>query len=176
MKKSDDSFDAVFVEMYNQNYTYLVKYLCLLVFDISVAEDLAHDIFLRIYKSKNNEIAGAKLRNYLRKAAKNIVIDYLRKTAREEAKNNKIIPELKELNDLFYMNLENSVIEGEVLSTVHDVLENFSERNRKIFISRIMEQKTRNAVSKEENISPHAVKKIENEILYELRQKLKQYL
>lgn len=176
MKKSYDPFDVVFEEIYNKNYTYLVKYLCLLVYDFNVAEDLAHDIFLRIYKSKNSEITGMKLRNYLRKAAKNIVIDYLRKKAREEAKNNKIIPELMELNELFYMNLENSIIEGEVLSTVNEVLENFSERNRKIFISRIMEQKTRNEISKEEKISPHSVKMIENEILYTLRQKLKQFL
>ncbi len=176
MKKSCDPFDLLFEEIYNNNYTYLVKYLRMLVFDFNIAEDLAHDIFLRIYKSRNIEITGDKLRNYLRKAAKNIVIDYLRKKAREEAKNNRIIPELMELNESFYHSLENSIIEGEVLSTVNDVLEGFSEKNRKIFLSRILQQKTRNEISKEEKISPHSVKMIENEILYVLRQKLKYFL
>lgn len=176
MKKTYDPFDLIFEEIYSSNYKYLVKYLSLLVFDVSIAEDLAHDIFLRIYKSKNTEITGVKLHHYLRKAAKNIAIDHLRKAARDDAKNKKIIPEIKELDESFYSNLENFIIEGEVLSTVHDVLDDFSEKNRKIFISRIMEKKTRKEVSREENVSPHTVKKIENEILLILRDKLSQYL
>jgi len=176
LKTSDDPFDLVFIDIYNQNYNYLVKYLYLLVYDLNVAEDLAHDIFLRIYKSKNNNISGLQLRNYLKKSARNIAVDHLRHLSREEMKYQKIIPELKDLNEAFYLNLENSVIEGEVISTVRDVLEDFSERSRKIFISRIIENKTRREVSEEEKISPHSIKRIESEILYVLRKKLKHYL
>ncbi len=61
LKKAYDPFDVVFEEIYNKNYTYLVKYLYLLVYDLNIAEDLAHDIFLRIYKSKNSEITGDKI-------------------------------------------------------------------------------------------------------------------
>lgn len=170
-----DPYDLIFEEVYNKNIAYLVKYLILLVNDVNIAEDLAHDIFLRIYRARNVEITGGKFRNYLKKSARNIAIDHLRKMSREDAKNRKVIPELKSLDEILYLNLENSIIGGEVLSTVQDVLENFPERNRKIFISRIMENKTRKQVSEEEKISSHAVKKIENEILYRLREKLKQY-
>jgi len=91
-------------------------------------------------------------------------------------KYQKIIPEIQDLNEAFYLNLENSIIEGEVISTVQDVLEDFSERSKKIFISRIFENKTRRQVSEEEKISPHLIKRIETEILYILRKKLRHYL
>ncbi len=176
MKAIYDDFDALFVEIYNDNYNFLVKYLLMIVYDISIAEDLAHDIFLRIYKSKSISITGIQLTNYLKKAARNIAVDHLRRLAREERKQKKIIPELKDMNEAFYSSLENCVIEGEVISTVKDVLEEFSEKNRKIFISRILEHKTRRQVSQEEKISPYSVKRIESEILLVLRDKLKQYL
>jgi RNA polymerase sigma-70 factor, ECF subfamily len=178
LKKFCDPFDELFEKSYRENYSYLLKYLFLLVHDLNIAEDLVHDIFLRIYKSRNSVIIGeqSKLKNYLKKAARNISIDYLRKQEREDAKNKKVIPELKDYNDAFYLSLENSIIEGEVLSTVRDVLENFNECSRKIFISRIMEKKTRKEVAREENLSSYIIKRIENEILYKLREKLKQYL
>ena len=176
MEKVYDPFDTFFEEMYNNNYTYLVKYLFLLVHDFNVAEDLAHDIFFRIYKSRTMDMTAGKIRNYLRVSAKNIAIDHLRKISREEAKNKKIIPEIKKLDEILYLNLENSIIEGEVLTTVHDVLEHYPEKNRKIFISRIFEYKSRKQVSEEEEISSHNVMKIVNEILHQLRQKLKDYL
>jgi RNA polymerase sigma-70 factor (ECF subfamily) len=153
-----------------------VKYLFLLVNDLNIAEDLAHDIFARIYKSKNSNILGLQFRNYIRKAARNIAIDHLRQKSREEAKQEKIIPELTEFDQNFYSSIESSFIDGELIATVHDVLDEFSEKNRKVFISRIMEKKTRKQVSEEEKISSYAVKKVEDEILYKLREKLKQYL
>ncbi len=176
MKTSDDPFDPLFINIYNQNYNYLVNYLYLLVYDLGIAEDLAHDIFLRVYKSKNSEITGIKLRNYLKKSARNIAVDHLRRISRDEIKFQKIIPEIREFDEAFYFNLENCIIEGEVLSTVQDVLEEYSKKNRQIFISRIMDNKTRRQVSLEEDISPHSIKKIESEILYVLRKKLRHYL
>lgn len=176
MEKTDDPFDLVFGVIYSENYLFLVKYLYLLINDLNLAEDFSHDIFLRIYKSRNTAINGDNLRNYLKKAARNISIDYFRQAAREEAKNKKIIPELKELDESFYHSVENMVIECEVLSTVNDVLEEFTERSRKIFQARIIEHKTRKQVSEEEKISSYNVKKIEDEILIKLREKLKHYL
>lgn len=176
MKKIYNTFDEAFVEVYDKYHIYLLKYLLLLVHDFDVAEDLTQDIFIRIYNSRNSEITGEKFRNYIKKAARNIAIDNARKSAREEGRNKRMIPEIKELNDNFYSSLEDSFIDGEILSTVNDVLEKYSEINKKVFISRIIENKTRRQVSAEENIPPYKIKKIENEIFYELREKLKHFL
>jgi RNA polymerase sigma-70 factor (ECF subfamily) len=174
--KTVDPFDLFFEEIYSKYYPFLVRYLYRLVHDIGLAEDFAHDIFLRIYKSRRTVVAGISPKCYLKISAKNIAVDHFRQTAREEAKNKKIIPELKEFDESFYFDIENIVIEGEVLSTVNDVLEEYSERNRKIFVARIMENKTRRQVSEAEKISPYNIKKIEDAILCKLREKLKHYL
>jgi RNA polymerase sigma-70 factor, ECF subfamily len=175
LEKINRQFDEIFTEIYNKHHSYLLRYMYLIIHDCDHAEDLVHDIFVRLYKSGNPEITGIKIRNYLKKAARNIAIDHLRKQAREDAKNKKVIIELKELDDMFYLNLENCTIQGEVISTVHDVLDEFSEKKRNIFIGRIIEKKTFKQLSIEENISPYAVKCIENEILFRLREKLKTY-
>jgi RNA polymerase sigma-70 factor (ECF subfamily) len=171
-----DPFDLFFEKIYLENYPFLVRYLYRLVHDLGLAEDFAHDIFLRIYKSRNTAITGISLKCYLRISAKNIAVDHFRQSAREEAKNKKLFPELKDFDESFYFNVENIVIEGEVLSTVNDVLEEFSERSRKIFLARIVENKTRRQVSQDEQISSYNIKKIEDTILCKLREKLKQYL
>ena len=175
LEKEYDSFDDIFIDIYDQNYAYLVKYLFLLINDFSIAEDLAHDIFLRLYKSKNVSLDSPKLRNYIKKAARNIVIDYLKIKARYEAKNRKMIPVLKKLDGTTYSALESSVIEGEVISTVRDVLDEFPEKNRKIFISRMIDLKTRKQVAEEEKISAYIIKKIEHEIIHILKKKLKHF-
>lgn len=175
MKTSNDSFDELFEKIYREHYSFLVKYLNLIVRDFNIAQDLTHDIFLRIFKTENPVVSGDNIRNYLKKAAKNMAIDHLRKKAREEAKAKRLIPDQGEYGEAFYKSLENSVIEGEVIFTVQDVLDNFSESSRNIFIARIVENKTRKQVSEEGGISTYNIKRIEKEILYKLRERLKPY-
>ena len=176
LENRSDAFDEIFIDFYDKNCRYLVKYLFFLVNDITIAEDLSQDIFLRLYKSKNVNIANPKFKSYLKKAARNIAVDHLKKLTRDEAKQEKIIPVLKVVDETVYSNLEDIIIDGEVISTVRDVLEEFSEKNRKIFISRVFEQKTRRQISKEEEISFYAIKRVEDEILKILKERLKQYL
>lgn len=175
MENKYESFDVIFIDFYDKNYDFLVKYLLFFVADIGIAEDLAHDIFLRIYRSRNAKIANPKFKNYIKKAARNMVADHLKRIARDEAKNRKMIPVLYDLDETFYFSLENSIIEGDVISTVNDVLDEFSEKNRKIFTARVLDRKTRRQISEEEEISSYFVKRIEDEILYILRKKLKHF-
>lgn len=175
MEKSYDSFDKLFEKVYRQHCSFLVKYLNLIVRDFNIAQDLAHDIFLRIFKTKNPVVNGDNIRNYLKKAAKNMAIDHLRKKAREESKAKRLIPDQGEYGEAFYQSLESSVIEGEVIFTVQDVLDNFSENSRKIFIARMVENKTRKQVSEEGSISSYNIKRIEKEILLKLKERLKEY-
>lgn len=175
MGKTYNVYDEVFSEVYEKYHIYLLKYLLLFVHDFTEAEDMVQEIFVRIYKSRNSEITGEKFRNYIKKAARNIAIDHARKSARDEARNKRMIHEVKEYNENFYSNLENSIIDGEIISTVNDFLEKYSEINRKVFIARVIEEKSRREVSEEVNISPYEIKKIENEIFHGLREKLKKY-
>ncbi len=151
--KMDKDFDAIFSNLYSKYYSFLFSYIFSIIHDPDITEDLVHDIFLRLYRLRNLETDSLKIRNYLKKAARNIAIDYLRKITREEVRQKKIITELKEFNGDFYSCIENYTIEGEVISTVNDVLEEFSEKKKNIFKGRFFENKTFRQLSREEKIS-----------------------
>lgn len=176
MDKTDKQFDMIFTEIYNKYYSFLLGYIFLITHDSDLSEDLVHDIFLRLYRLRSPELSGMKIRNYLKKAAKNIAIDHLRKKTREDARHKRIICELKDMDGALYSRLENYTIDGEIISTVNDVLEEFSEKKKKIFISRFFEKKTFKQLTEEEQISRYEIKRIESEIFNRLRQKLKNFI
>ena len=45
-------FDREFEKLYEKYYCFLVKYLSGIVHDFDMAEDIAHDVFIRMYKKR----------------------------------------------------------------------------------------------------------------------------
>lgn len=169
------TFDREFIRLYDEYFSFIVKYLLAIVDDFNSAEDIAHDVFFRMYKNRKIPPADtAMCKSYMKKSAKNMAIDYLRKQKRDELKIKKIIPEWNEKNS--QSDLENIIIEGFIVSTVNDVLLDFPERNRKIFFESVIESKSLNDISSRGDLSRYRVKRIEKEIVYRLREKLKDYL
>ncbi|HOP63891.1 MAG TPA: sigma-70 family RNA polymerase sigma factor [Spirochaetota bacterium] len=169
-------FDREFEKLYEEYFSYLVKYLLTIVHDFSSAEDIAHDVFLRIYKNRKIPPSDlARCKSYMIKSAKNMAIDYLRKQKRDERKMRRVIPEWDEKTDLSD-NIENIVIEGCIISTVNEVLSDFPERNRKIFIEGVIENRCLNNLSAKGGLSRYKVRRIQTEIVYRLKEKLKDYL
>ncbi len=171
-----NSFEKDFISLYEEYFAYLVKYLIPIIHDFGIAEDIAHDVFLRIYKNRIVTPSDRTCcRVYMTKAAKNMAIDYLRKQAREELKIRKIIPEWDGVIDQSF-DVENTIIEGCIISTINDVLCDFPERNREIFFERVLEEKSIRNVSSKSNLSRHKINKIEKEILCRLKEKLREYI
>lgn len=171
-----NSFEKDFISLYEEYFAYLVKYLISIVHDFDTAEDIAHDVFLRIYKNRivtPSDRTGCRI--YMTRSAKNMAIDYLRKQARDELKVKKCIPEWNGVIDQSF-DVENIIIEGCIISTMSDVLSEFPERNREIFFERVLEEKSIRTVSSKSNLSRHKIKRIEKEILLRLKEKLRGYL
>lgn len=170
------TFDREFEKLYNTYYGFLVKYLSGIVHDFDLAEDIAHDVFVRMYKNKKLPMLDeSRCKSYMIRSVKNMAIDYLRKQKRDEMNIRKNIPIWDgEINQLF--DVERIVVEGCVLSTVSDVLSSFPERKSRIFRENIIENKSHAEVSLNEGLSRYKIKKIETEIYQELKNKLKEYL
>lgn len=169
-------FDREFKILYEKYYSFLVRYLSAIVHDFSSAEDIAHDVFFRIYKNRKippND--DSRCKSYMIRSVKNMAIDYLRKQRKDELKIKKIIPEWNGKIDQSF-DAENMLIGGCIISTVNDVLSDFPERNRKIFYESVIENKSMNEISSKGRLSRYKIKKIEEEIGYRLREKLKEYL
>ena len=130
-----------FGKLYEKNFRGVILLILKYVNDYHIAEDLAQECFLRVFERfHNSDLCLESAKNYLYKSAKHAAIDYKRKSARDAVRDQKAFVDLKELHHDFYEKVENYVIEGEVVSTVHDVLSEFPDRARQIIIDRVMHE------------------------------------
>lgn len=165
-----------FEKLYERNFKGILLLILKYVNDYHAAEDLAQDCFLRVYTRFNNtDLCLESARNYLYKSAKNAAIDYKRKCARDSRRENRAIPELLEMNSHFYDQVENYVIEGEVVSTVNEILSEFPEKSRQIFLDRVVYEKNLRDISREHNMTLYRICKIEKELRSYLKNRLKYY-
>jgi RNA polymerase sigma-70 factor (ECF subfamily) len=163
-----------FGKLYEKNFRGVVLLILKYVDDFDAAEDLAQDCFLRVYdRYCNIDICMESARNYLYKAAKHAAIDYKRRCARDAKRDNSLIPELKEMNSSFFNQVENYVIEGEVASTVHDILAEFPVKTRQVFIDRVIHEKNLREISREHDITLYKICRIEKELRFYLKKRLK---
>ena len=174
---NDEQFDEEFIALYKEYKDFIVKYLSTVVYDCNCAEDLAQDIFVRIYKNGNIPPEGSVFRrNYMLKSARNMVIDYLRKKKKDELKMDKALPELagncKRMNNDVY----NTVMRNFVASRVNEVLAEFPEKKKRIFVDILIDKKKLRDVSGSEELSKYKIRKIELEIFNRLKQQLKDYV
>ncbi len=76
---------AAFDELYHRNKSALYRYFLRQTRQISIAEEFAHEVWLRVIKSRLAYLPQAKFTTYLFQIAHNCLVDYFRKlsTARE---------------------------------------------------------------------------------------------
>lgn len=165
-----------FEKLYEKHFRGILLLILKYVNDYHAAEDLTHDCFLRVYtRYIDSDLCLASVRNYLYKSAKNAAIDYKRKCARDFRRESRAIPELVEMNNHFHDQVENYVIEGEVVSTVNEVLSEFPEKSRQVFIDRVVYEKNLKDISQEHHITLYRICRIEKELLSCLKRRLKHY-
>jgi len=81
MRAAEDelaAFEAI-VDLYQDR---LIQYFSLLARDAALAEDLAQEVFLRLYRSRDRFRGDAKLGTYLYRIANNLWNDHLRRCMR----------------------------------------------------------------------------------------------
>jgi len=71
--------DTASFDLLLQKYrTPLVNFLCRMVRDTATAEDLAREVFLRIYRARKDYFAGAKFTAWLFRIATNLALNSVR--------------------------------------------------------------------------------------------------
>jgi len=134
----DGDQDAVIllVERFQHELVGFFYHLC---WDQLVAEELAHDVFVNIYRSRSRYQATAKVRTYLYRIAHNLWIDHLRRQKRHLS----LDAELGEQSlRLVNMLKAPSTIEEEergtrnrlIRSRVQEALSNLPEGQREVFV------------------------------------------
>ena len=177
MENHDINFNRVFTQCYATFAGQLESYLLRIVRDKDTAQELVHDVFLRIYERRIAlDIEVETTRFYLYKIAKNMAFDLLRKKMRQDACFNDIVLQEVCLNDQFYRDVESVYIEGEVISTLRDTIRELPERSREVITLRGIEEMNLAEVVRETSLSKYHVARIEKEAMSVLRAKLEKLI
>jgi RNA polymerase sigma-70 factor (ECF subfamily) len=83
----DDDNAAAFEELMQRYQNRLVSLLAHQVGRRDMAEDLAQDVFLRVYRSRNRYVPGAKFSTWLFTIANNVALNAVRTLARRKEVN-----------------------------------------------------------------------------------------
>jgi DNA-directed RNA polymerase specialized sigma subunit len=77
---------------------------------------------------------------------------------------------------MFFRDIEDLYIEGELVSTLQETLHSFTERERALYLESVYKSKKHTTVSSEMNISTYRLKKLVKSMNSVLRDKVSPYL
>ncbi len=157
--------------IFDAHYANLCKVVYLLVQDGTAAEDIAQEVFVQLWKRKEQLELGSSLWAYLRRAGYNRALNWLRdrklRTERERtgARENQVNP----------MQASGGVEQEELRASIRRAVDELPPRTRLVFILSRFEGYSRKEIAKELDIS---VKTVENQMtraLKMLREALKEH-
>ncbi len=152
------------------------KFMRKIVLDRDISEELSHDVFLKIFE-RNIDLdpQSSQTVNYLLTVAKNTAIDYLRRKKIEETKLKLVYFEEIAIGQEFYDSVGESYLKGEIISTLSDIIDSFSEKDQDIFIQKNYFRKNYSSIAQEAKMSAYRVKQIDQKMNEKIRDGLKQY-
>ena len=109
--------------MYNRYYPPVCRQLTYLLFDRAVAEELAQEVFLKLYNSPPREFQN--IGGWLSKVATNLAYNYQR-----SEKSRRLREEKNGLPDQAAVSSEERAIQNEAIRTVRQVLDALPERDK----------------------------------------------
>ncbi len=169
-KRIDDRGFKVF---YLTSYRVVVGTILEIINDSFVAEDLAHEIFFRLYKRQNvMDYNSEGMRKYLYRAARNISIDYIKQQKRGELLEEKIKYSYQYSEEDRVYDAESIYLRSELSTTVGDIISNFSDIQKRIFRERFLKSKRLYELARDLDMSYYKVRKMEKEIRAKLQEKL----
>lgn len=163
--------EAALKEMYNKYYTYLCYAVYKVLPDRNIAEDLVQEVFFEVWKKRDNININLSLGSYLKRAAVNKTLNYIRdrkiKFEEEEA-----APPIVDQEVRAQENME----ANELQDRINEAIESLPEKCRIVFAMSRYEEMSYREISEKLGIS---IKTVENQIskaLKILRERLSEYV
>ncbi len=159
----------------------IINFAYRFTWDKNSSEDLAQEVFLRVYKAAKNYLPNAKFSTWLYKIATNVCIDYKRKIRRDtsmhrdfgagkttKGEDSKILMDVEDKS----ASADKSLEERETEETVKKALASLPESQRIAVILRIYEEKSYEEISRIMEVTVPSVESL----LFRARQELKKIL
>lgn len=172
-KERDPYYGEDFAKCYLAYSSAMLSFLDRYVGDRNISEELMQDVYLKLYeRGVRLDYTVPTTKSFLLTVAKNTALDYLRRKSLEERQYRRKVLEEVTVDAAFFRGLEESVCEGEVLSTLYDVIGSLPEDERDIFVERSIQGKTCTDIMRERNVTRFHVNRIVRTAEHEIKKRL----
>ena len=163
----DDDSDRAIVLLFEAYYSYICRAVYKIIPDRVLVEDLAQEVFLELWRKRNQLRVTSSLKAYLRRAAVNKALNYIR-DERVKLTDEERAPEQKatQAGALQQMQVK------ELQQVIDKAVDSLPDRCRIVFVLSRFEDMTYNEIAEQLGIS---IKTVENQISKALRT-LREYL
>lgn len=161
---------AALQTIFRDHYPMVYRSILRIVTDEAMAEDLAQEVFVRLWEKRHQlEIRGS-LKGYIRRMAINESLGYLRKHKKYT------ITEVQEQHSPSIISGEDAYLDGELADQIQAAIETLPPRCKTVFVLSRFEELSYREISERLDISPKTVENQISKALKLMRTALKGYL
>ncbi len=179
VKAGDDSAFEYLVQKYRRP---MVSYMYRMCHNAAAAEDLAQEVFLRVYRSRGNYQPSAKFTTWLYRIATNLAVNHARDSRHERPENTVSVDEPDQETgltlDLRDMSLsaEEALLRRERMAAIRQRVQALPERQRTAVVMHKYQQMDYREISEVLKLSESATKSLLFRAYETLRVQLKEFL
>jgi RNA polymerase sigma-70 factor (ECF subfamily) len=179
VKAGDDSAFEYLVQKYRRP---MMNFMYRMAHNAGAAEDLAQEVFLRVYRSRENYEASAKFTTWLYRIATNLAVNYARDTRHQRPENAVSLDEpdedtgqTLELPD-DAPSAEENIMRRERLAAIRQRVQGLPERQRIAVVMHKYQQMDYRQISEVLKLSESATKSLLFRAYQTLREQLKEFV
>jgi RNA polymerase sigma-70 factor (ECF subfamily) len=179
VKAGDDSAFAYLVQKYRRP---MVNFMYRMAHNAAGAEDLAQEVFLRVYRSRETYEASAKFTTWLYRIATNLAVNHARDTRHERAENQVSLDEPDEVSGRTLdlpdrsPSAEENLVQRERLAAIRQRVQALPERQRIAVLMHKYQQMDYRQIAEVLKLSESATKSLLFRAYETLREQLKEFV
>jgi RNA polymerase sigma-70 factor, ECF subfamily len=179
VKTGDDTAFAYLVQKYRRA---MVGFMYRMAHNPAAAEDLAQEVFLRVYRSRETYEASAKFSTWLYRIATNLAVNYARDTRHERPENMVSIDEKDDDTGLTVdvpdssLSAEESIMRRERMAAIRQRVQQLPERQRMAVVMHKYQQMDYRQIAEVLKLSESATKSLLFRAYETLRVQLKEFI
>lgn len=179
VKAGDESAFEYLVQKYRRA---MVSFMYRMTHNSAAAEDLAQEVFLRVYRSRTGYEASAKFTTWLYRIATNLAVNHARDTRHERPENQVSLDEPDEETGTTMdvadssLTVEQAILRRERMEAIRAKVQNLPERQRMAVIMHKYQQMDYKQIAEVLKLSESATKSLLFRAYETLREQLKAFL
>jgi RNA polymerase sigma-70 factor (ECF subfamily) len=179
VKTGDEPAFEYLVQKYRRA---MVSFMYRMTHNSAAAEDLAQEVFLRVYRSRTGYEASAKFTTWLYRIATNLAVNHARDTRHERPENQVSLDEPDEETGTTMdvadnsLTVEQAILRRERMEAIRAKVQNLPERQRMAVIMHKYQQMDYKQIAEVLKLSESATKSLLFRAYETLREQLKEFL